>query len=147
MVAPTCSPGGWTWPIAAWTPPPDPILIQAVFPNEARTLRPGQSVKVRIRTDEVKNAILVPQRAVNQLQNLYSVYLLNDSNKVTSTPVKVGQRVGENWVITEGVTARPARGAHRQCAHRSQGGRDPQADGVGLRKDLGELISDPHHPA
>jgi membrane fusion protein (multidrug efflux system) len=46
---------------------------------------------------------MVPQRAVNQLQNLYSVFLLNDSNKVVMTPVKVGQRVGGNWVITEGV--------------------------------------------
>lgn len=79
------------------------ILLQAVFTNEARTLRPGQSVKVRLKVDQVKDAVLVPQRAVNQLQNLYSVFLLNDSNKVVTTPVKVGQRVGENWVITEGV--------------------------------------------
>ncbi|MBL8002090.1 MAG: efflux RND transporter periplasmic adaptor subunit [Flavobacteriales bacterium] len=79
------------------------ILIQAVFPNPQRSLRPGQSVKVRVRTDQADNAVMVPQRAVNQLQNLYSVYLLNDSNKVVMTPVKVGQRVGENWVITEGV--------------------------------------------
>jgi len=79
------------------------ILIQAVFPNEGRMLRPGQSVKVRIRTDQMDNAVMVPQRAVNQLQNLYSVYLLNDSNKVRMTPVKVGARVGENWVITEGL--------------------------------------------
>jgi membrane fusion protein (multidrug efflux system) len=40
---------------------------------------------------------------VNQLQNQYSVYLLNDSNKVVMTPVKVGARVGDNWVITEGL--------------------------------------------
>lgn len=79
------------------------ILIQAVFPNPQRSLRPGQSVKVRVRTDQADNAVMVPQRAVNQLQNLYSVYLLNDSNKVVMTPVKVGQRVGENWVITQGV--------------------------------------------
>jgi membrane fusion protein (multidrug efflux system) len=79
------------------------ILIQAVFPNDARMLRPGQSVKVRILTDQVDNAVMVPQRAVNQLQNLFSVYLLNDSDRVKMTPVKVGQRVGENWVIAEGV--------------------------------------------
>jgi membrane fusion protein (multidrug efflux system) len=79
------------------------ILVQAVFPNPQRSLRPGQSVKVRVLTDQADNAVMVPQRAVNQLQNLYSVYLLNDSNKVVMTPVKVGQRVGENWVITEGV--------------------------------------------
>ncbi|HRH69451.1 MAG TPA: efflux RND transporter periplasmic adaptor subunit [Flavobacteriales bacterium] len=81
------------------------ILIQAVFPNEARSLRPGQSVKVRIRTDQVDNAVMVPQRAVNQLQNVYNVYLLDDSNKVVVTPVKVGARVGENWVIEEGLQA------------------------------------------
>jgi membrane fusion protein (multidrug efflux system) len=66
-------------------------------------LRPGQSVKVRILTDQVDNAVMVPQRAVNQLQNLFSVYLLNDSDRVKMTPVKAGQRVGENWVIAEGV--------------------------------------------
>jgi membrane fusion protein, multidrug efflux system len=79
------------------------VLIQAVFPNDTRILRPGQSVKVRIRTDQVNNAVMVPQRAVNQLQNLFSVFVLNDSNMVKMTPVKVGQRVGENWVIAEGV--------------------------------------------
>jgi len=79
------------------------ILLQAVFTNDSRLLRPGQSVKVRILTDKVSNAVLVPQRAVNQLQNLFSVYLVNDSNLIRMTPVKVAQRAGENWVITEGV--------------------------------------------
>ena len=79
------------------------ILLQAVFTNDSRVLRPGQSVKVRILTDKVSNAVLVPQRAVNQLQNLFSVYLVNDSNLIRMTPVKVAQRAGENWVITEGV--------------------------------------------
>lgn len=81
------------------------ILLQAVFPNETRSLRPGQSVKVQLKVDQMNNAVLVPQRAVNQLQNLFNVFLLNDSNKVVMTPVKVGQRVGGNWVITEGVKA------------------------------------------
>ncbi|MBL7965085.1 MAG: efflux RND transporter periplasmic adaptor subunit [Flavobacteriales bacterium] len=79
------------------------ILLQAVFPNQARSLRPGQSVKVRILTDRATGSTLVPQRAITQLQNLYNVYVVNDSNKVVMTPVKVAQRVGENWVVTEGV--------------------------------------------
>lgn len=79
------------------------MLVQAVFPNDERLLRPGQSVKVRIRTDQADNAVMVPQRAVNQLQNIFSVYLLDDSNRVVMTPVKAGQRVGENRVITEGL--------------------------------------------
>ena len=81
------------------------ILLQAVFPNQGRLLRPGQSVKVRILTDRASGAVLVPQRAVTQLQNLFNVFVVNDSNMVRMTPVKVGQRVGENWVITEGLKA------------------------------------------
>ncbi len=79
------------------------ILLQAVFPNGSRTLRPGQGVKVRMLVDQVRDAVLVPQAAVNQMQDLHAVFLVNDSNKVVMTPVKVGQRLGENWVITEGV--------------------------------------------
>ena len=81
------------------------ILLQAVFPNAQRLLRPGQSVKVRILTERASNAILVPQRAVTQLQNIFNVFVVNDSNMVVMTPVKVGQRVGENWVIIEGLKA------------------------------------------
>jgi membrane fusion protein (multidrug efflux system) len=79
------------------------LLVQAVFGNSQKILRPGQYVKVRFQSDVYKNATVVPQQCVNQLQNIYQVYLLNDSNKITPTVVKVGSRVGSNWIITEGV--------------------------------------------
>ena len=79
------------------------ILVQAIFKNGQGILRPGQYVKVRFKTAEYLNAVVVPQQAVNQLQNIYQVYLLTDSNKVKPTIIKVGQRVGSNWIVTEGL--------------------------------------------
>jgi membrane fusion protein (multidrug efflux system) len=81
------------------------LLIQAIFKNPKGTLKPGQYVKVRIKTSEVKDATLVPQQSVNQLQDLYQVFLLTDSNTLKPTVVSVGERVGSNWVIKEGVSA------------------------------------------
>jgi membrane fusion protein (multidrug efflux system) len=79
------------------------LLVQAVFDNKQNILRPGQYVKVRFQTDTYKNAVLIPQQAVNQLQNIYQVFVLNDSNKVVPTVVKVGTRVGSNWIIDQGL--------------------------------------------
>jgi len=79
------------------------ILIQALFKNASGILRPGQYVKVRFRTGEYNNAILIPQQAVNQLQNVYQVFLLTDSNKLKPTLIKVGDRVGSNWIVNDGL--------------------------------------------
>ncbi len=79
------------------------ILIQAIFKNSSGILRPGQYVKVRFRSGEFKNAILIPQQSVNQLQNVFQVFLLTDSNKVKPTLIKVGSRVGSNWIVTDGI--------------------------------------------
>jgi membrane fusion protein, multidrug efflux system len=79
------------------------LLVQAVFTNSAKILRPGQYVKVRFQTDEFMDVALVPQQAVNQLQNIYQVFLLGDSDKLKPLVVKVGERVGSNWIISEGL--------------------------------------------
>jgi len=79
------------------------ILIQALFKNASGLLRPGQYVKVRFRTGEFNNAVVIPQQSVNQLQNIFQVFLLTDSNKVKPTTVKVGSRVGSNWIVTDGI--------------------------------------------
>jgi len=79
------------------------ILIQALFKNASGLLRPGQYVKVRFRTGEFNNAVIIPQQSVNQLQNIFQVFLLTDSNKVKPTTVKVGSRVGSNWIVTDGI--------------------------------------------
>lgn len=79
------------------------ILIQAIFKNASGILRPGQYIKVRFRSGEFKNAIVIPQQSVNQLQNVFQVFLLTDSNKLKPTLIKVGNRVGSNWIVNEGL--------------------------------------------
>jgi membrane fusion protein (multidrug efflux system) len=81
------------------------LIVQAIFANKQNILRPGQYVKVRFQTDIYQDAILVPQQAVMQLQNIYQVYILNDSSKVNPRIVKVGARVGSNWIIQDGLKA------------------------------------------
>ncbi len=79
------------------------ILIQAIFKNASGLLRPGQYVKVRFRSGEFSNAVVIPQQSVNQLQNVFQVFLLTDSNKLKPTLIKVGSRVGSNWIVTNGI--------------------------------------------
>jgi membrane fusion protein (multidrug efflux system) len=81
------------------------LLIQAVVENKMHLLRPGQYVKVRFKSDELQNAVVVPQQAVNQTQGVYTVYVVNDSNKINPRTVKAGMRMGSNWVIGEGLKA------------------------------------------
>ncbi len=79
------------------------LLVQAVVENKSNLLRPGQYVKVRFKSAEIPDAILVPQQAINQLQNIYMAFVVNDSNKINPRPVTTGARIGSNWVITEGI--------------------------------------------
>ena len=79
------------------------ILVQAIFKNPDGLLRPGQYVKVRFKTEEFTNAIVIPQQAVNQMQNIYQVFLLTDSNTIKPQIIKVGSRVGSNWIVTDGL--------------------------------------------
>jgi membrane fusion protein (multidrug efflux system) len=77
--------------------------MQIYFPNPQFVLRPGQYGRARMLLDLQKNALLVPQRAVQELQNLYSVAVVGDDNKVAFRNVTVGPRVGELWVIESGL--------------------------------------------
>jgi membrane fusion protein, multidrug efflux system len=79
------------------------LELQARFPNPARKILPGQFGRVRVQVDERKAAIAVPQRAVQQLQNLQTVYTVGPDNKVQSRPIRTGSRVGELWVIEQGL--------------------------------------------
>lgn len=81
------------------------LLVQALVENKTKLLKPGQYVKVRFKTDEIANAVLVPQEAINQMQSIYMAFVLDDSSKIKPKPVKAGQRVGSNWVITDGLKA------------------------------------------
>jgi len=79
------------------------IGVQLTFPNPQFVLRPGQFGRARVLLEMKKNAMLVPQRAVQELQNIYSVAVVGDSNKVTFRNVTVGPRVGQMWVVEDGL--------------------------------------------
>jgi RND family efflux transporter MFP subunit len=79
------------------------IRVAAVFPNPNGLLRPGQFARVRAVTRTRENALLVPQRAVTELQGSYQVAVVTSENKVDVRPVKVGQRIGSLWIIDQGL--------------------------------------------
>jgi len=79
------------------------IEVQATFPNPNRTLLPGQFGHVRMWIADRKDAILVPQRAVQELQGLQSVLIVGPENKVQVRTISTAERVGERWVVTQGL--------------------------------------------
>ena len=79
------------------------IRLAGLFPNPANELRPGQYGRVRAVTEIRKSALLVPQRAVIELQGSYQVAVVGSGNKVSIRPVKVGERSGSQWVIEDGL--------------------------------------------
>jgi len=79
------------------------LAVQCKFPNPSRIIRPGQYGRVRFVSDMLKGALLVPQRAVQELQNLHSLAIVGPDNKVAFHNVKVGPRVDGMWVIDEGL--------------------------------------------
>jgi len=79
------------------------LMVQFAFPNPERLVRPGQYGRVRGVTETKKGALLVPQRAVIELQNLYSLAVVGAGNKVEFRNVKVGPRVDSLWLIEEGL--------------------------------------------
>ncbi len=79
------------------------IRIASSFPNPENILRPGQFGRIRAATEQVNGALLVPQKAVNELQGMYQLAVVGEGNKVSIRSVKVGDRSGENWIIQDGV--------------------------------------------
>jgi RND family efflux transporter MFP subunit len=79
------------------------IRLIAGFPNPNNILRPGQFGRIRAATETRKDALLVPQRAVSELQGTYQVAVVGGDDKVNIRSVKVGDRVGAEWIIQSGV--------------------------------------------
>ena len=79
------------------------IRIAGLFPNPGNILRPGGYARVRTAVRIQKDALLVPQRAVTELQGSYQVAVVDSENKVSIRTVKTGDRVGSDWIITEGL--------------------------------------------
>jgi RND family efflux transporter MFP subunit len=79
------------------------IRVAALFPNAGNMLRPGQFARVRALLDIRKNALLVPQRAVTELQGSYQLAVVGSDNKVQIRPIKAGGRIDSLWIIDEGL--------------------------------------------
>jgi RND family efflux transporter MFP subunit len=79
------------------------LRIAAIFPNPDFALRPGEFARVRVKFDLKHDSLLVPQRAVSELQGSYQVAVVGTDNKIHVQPVRVGERNGNLWVIEEGL--------------------------------------------
>ena len=81
------------------------IRMAGAFDNPGSILRPGMFGRVRAATGVARGALLVPQRAVIETQGSYSVVVVSADNKASVRPVKTGERVGQMWIITDGIQA------------------------------------------
>jgi RND family efflux transporter MFP subunit len=79
------------------------IRFAGEFDNRGGILRPGQFARVRLPIALAKDALLVPQRAVMETQGSYQVAVVTADNKASIRPVTVGERVGDMWIIKNGV--------------------------------------------
>ena len=111
------------------------LQLQAEFPNREGLILAGQFGRVRAREREVKGALLVPQKAVVELQGTRSVMVVGPENKAAQRTVTMGDRIGELWIVAQGLEpgervvvegvqkARPGSGGERlrSCrCHRSR---------------------------
>jgi RND family efflux transporter MFP subunit len=81
------------------------IRIVGTFPNPGNVLRPGQFGRIRAMTSLNRSALLVPQRAITELQGRYLAAVVDANNRVVITGVEVGDRVGPMWIIRGGLKA------------------------------------------
>jgi len=81
------------------------MTLEAAFPNPDKLLRPGQYVKVVVVTDVRNNALLVPQRAVIEMQGISQVYVLGDSSKVVTKIIMTGPTYKDAYVVEDGLAA------------------------------------------
>jgi membrane fusion protein (multidrug efflux system) len=79
------------------------LRLEGLFPNPGNILRPGQFARIRAITTTKQGALLVPQRAVTEVQGSYQVAVVGNDNKVNIRSVKVGERVGSQWIVDQGL--------------------------------------------
>jgi membrane fusion protein (multidrug efflux system) len=79
------------------------VLARGVFPNSGNVLRPGQYAKVRAVVEMKKNALLIPQRAVQDVQGVHQVAVVGPDDTVNVRTVKTNARVGSLWIVAEGL--------------------------------------------
>lgn len=81
------------------------LKIRAEFPNPEKIIRPGQFARIRVRLQERENAVLVPQRAVQEIQGQNNVWVVDGSGKVTFRRAVMGERIGSLWLVEGGLKA------------------------------------------
>ena len=79
------------------------LELQAEFPNPLHRLLPGQFGRIRYVGEHRTGAILIPQRAVQQNQSVQSVFTVGEGDKIQARPIKAGARIGESWLIEQGL--------------------------------------------
>jgi membrane fusion protein (multidrug efflux system) len=79
------------------------LELQARFPNPQRTVLPGQFGRVRVQMEQRRGALVIPQKAVQQLQNMQSVYTVEPANRIEARAVITGDRAGDLWIIEQGL--------------------------------------------
>ena len=81
------------------------ITVESSFPNPKGLLRPGLFVKVRVLLSTYKDAVVIPQRAVFQLQSVFQVFSVTDSSTLKASMIETGPKSGDGWVVTKGLKA------------------------------------------
>ena len=79
------------------------ILVQATFQNPDKIIRPGQFARVKIKVKDVKDALIVPQKCLMELQGQYSVLVVNEQNKVETIQVEVGEKIPGFVIVKSGL--------------------------------------------
>ena len=79
------------------------ILVAVNFPNPDHSLRPGQFAKARAAIERISDALLVPERALSELQGSYQVGVIDDNGKAEIRPIKIGPRYNHQVVVMEGL--------------------------------------------
>jgi membrane fusion protein, multidrug efflux system len=79
------------------------ILLEAAFPNPGEIVRPGQFARVRVAVEQKRGALLVPQRAIMEMQGLYSVAVVTSDDTVEIRSVTTAQRIGNLWIVESGL--------------------------------------------
>jgi membrane fusion protein (multidrug efflux system) len=81
------------------------LEIQCTFPNPEQVILPGQFGRVRVLKQHARNVIVIPQRAVQELQSMQSVFTVGPDNKAQVRTIVTGDRVGDGWIVTQGLKA------------------------------------------
>ena len=80
------------------------ILVEGRFPNPKNVLRPGQFARVRAQVAVEKDALVIPQKAVNDVQGTYNVYVVESDDTVKVQSVEIGETYGSDWIIKKGLS-------------------------------------------